>query len=128
MSTDPTKLANPHGVDAVHFVEVKDYTTFDAEYGEKDGNLIFHFFKTPEVCGRADEEQFWVKLFPQVLDVVAREAFSDPEGQRLVGAYTEELESYFLKARGFASVPDPDGLATAFLEQLDQALDTKSLK
>ena len=90
---------------------------------------VFHFFASTEADQGeyGDPKRYWLQIFPQLLDQVACDYFkSGPE--RLSAIYTEELMSWFLKAKGFGMSLDTDTLATKFLNKFDQALEATKLK
>lgn len=108
------------GVAPLAFTEINDFTTFKAEYAFDGGDIILHFFPSPE---REGDTHYWLQLFPAVLDPVAREVF-DATAPRLTAAYTEEMDSWWLRARNYWHILDKEVLTLRFLEKLDQTLDT----
>jgi len=110
------------GLVPLQFVKKEDYNTFTAEYAWDGDDLVFHFFRSPE---RAKEQSYWLTLFPKVLDPVARDFFS-AESPRLRAAFTEELDSWWLRANNYGNIIDKTAFAELFLSKMDQALDTKS--
>ena len=110
----------------VAFTKVEDYTTFVAEFGVKDGDLIFHFYLTPELDEQPKDGPvavYWMSRFPRVLDGTAQDFFKTGP-PRLQAKYTQEMQSWWLRAQGFGENLEPDKLAYAFLETLDRDLDT----
>lgn len=108
------------GVMPIQFVQVDEYTTFRAEYAMDGDDFVLHFFQSPE---RSKDLNYWLKSFPVVLDTVARSHFQ-ANRPRLVAAYTEEMDSWWLRAHGYANVVDKDAYIRRFLEKLDHTLDT----
>lgn len=129
--TNPTTMTknDPHvaalsaereqGVKPLDFKKVQDYTTFDAEYAFDRNDIVFHFFPP-----HANEvtRQYWLSQFPAVLDKFAQK-FWEVEYPRLMAAYTEELNSWWLRAFGFGNQGDPEARALKFIEQLDAELE-----
>lgn len=119
------------GVQPLQFKKVEDYTTFLAEYAWDGDDLVFHFFRTPEMQGQAGPPaglsgtQYWRLVFPEVLDPVAREVFQAGP-PRLRAAYTEEMDSWWLRASNYGHLIDKDAFVSRFLAKLDQTLDTTS--
>ncbi|RPH40307.1 MAG: hypothetical protein EHM87_22445 [Burkholderiales bacterium] len=114
----------PCGVLPLDFVEVKDYTTFLAEYTMKGQDFVFHFFRSPE---RAKDFSYWLKVFPVALERVAVEHFQAGY-PRVSATYVDDMESWWLGAKGFGTLLDKDGFAHKFLEKLDQMLDTLTVQ
>jgi len=90
---------------------------FWAEYAQEGFDLIFHFYNT------SLPKRVWIETFPGVLDPVARSFFS-AKYPRLKAAYTEEVDSWWLRANGCAAVPYPSGRAEKFIDEIDQTLST----
>lgn len=111
--------------DAVlQFQKVDSYTTFSSEYSWVDGDLVVHFFVSPEVKAKGDKykTEYWQSFFPRHLDATARRFFS-ADYPRLIAKYTEELESWWFKAHGYGHVLDPDAYAIRFLKTLDEDIE-----
>lgn len=106
------------GIEPIRFVQVGAYTTFSAEYAMEEGDFILHFFLPPEL----KSPLYWASLFPQVLDTVARAHFQAGP-PRLRAAYTEEVNSWWLRANGYDTVLNKDEYIIRFLDKLDEALD-----
>lgn len=117
---------NDQAVLPVAFIKVP-YTTFLAEFAIVDGDLVFHFFLSPEVQAHRDAKVYWDSIFPAFLDPVAKEVFK-ADFPRLKAAKVAEFEidSWWLRAFGFGYVLDPHKLAYRFLDALDLALDKKN--
>jgi hypothetical protein len=109
-------------VQTLHFHKVDGYTTFSAEFAFEDNDIVFHFFQTAE--SRQGGERYWKEAFPAELEKVAMGFFAAGP-PRLQATYVEdfELDSWWLRAFGFADVLDPDARARRFLALLDGALD-----
>lgn len=112
----------PHEVLPLQFIRVSDYTTFEAEIAILDGDIVFHFYVTPEVNKGSNPKLYWLQLFPVVLSEVAQVHFNATFPQ-LKAAYTEEKASWWMRAFGKGMVLDPHRYAYAFLERLDGALE-----
>ena len=110
------------GIETLQFTKLEDYTTFTVEYAWDGDDLVFHFFRPPE---REKEQNYWLKIFPKVMDPVARNFFG-AESPRLRAAFTAELDSWWLRANGYGNIIDKKAFAELFLSKLDQSLDTKN--
>lgn len=109
-------------VDAIpKFKPVEGYTTFRAEYALQDSNIIVHFFLPPDF--RGDKGSYWAIRFPRALDATAQHCFQATR-PRLQAKYTEELESWWLRAQSYDHIVDLDGFMTSFFDLLDGALET----
>lgn len=116
------------------FIPVNDYTTFRAEFSITDGDIIFHFFKTPEVDAKGPQAsyEYWSNIFPQCLEPVSKACFN-ADAPRLKAQHIydsdspysqrEPLDSWWFRAYGFGHLLDPHAKAYAFAEALDAALD-----
>jgi hypothetical protein len=103
------------------FHQVPDYTTYRAEWTILDGDFVIHFFR-PEPDDRGFARQYWTGQFPQDLSDTAEQYFRATK-PRIFAQYVPELESWYMRARGFASCLDPEGFIGEFFRQLDQRLD-----
>ena len=124
--------ANIQGVAALGFIQVNDYTTFKCEFTIKEGDLVFHFNRTPEVMQREplSREQYWKQTFPTCLERSAKKVF-DCDFPRIMGQFIHEPklgieESWWFRASGFGHLLDPHKKAYAFLDELDASLDAAS--
>lgn len=126
---EPVALGNV--LDAVvKFTQVADYTTFLAEYAFLDGNIIVHFFPPFEAyvgtgeARRVLEEYslYWQRQFPVVLSPVAENYFKATRPV-LIAQYVREMQSWYLRAGGFANRLDPDAFILGFFAALDAGLD-----
>lgn len=108
----------------IQFTKVDNFTTFMAEYTYRDGDLVVHFFMSPEVKAEGQDTRllYWLTSFPNALDTVAQSYFM-AGAPRLAAKYTEELESWWFRARGYGHVLDTDTFALKFLQKLDEAID-----
>ena len=116
-----------HGVAAMQFTQVNDYTTFRAEFAVTAGDIVFHFFETAEVQALSARNIYWETVFAKELEAVAVRVFN-ADSTRLRAAYTDELRSWWLRAYGFGHLLDPHRLVYRFLDALDEALDAVKLK
>lgn len=132
---DQLRVEDAGTVPALVFTSVSSYTTFYAEYAIDNGNLIFHFFRSPELEKLNKKNRHWEDTFPVHLDQVARDFFKMDYPRlratlvdNVLRADADEKEegesSWWLKANGVANTPDPSGLAELFISKLDQSLDT----
>lgn len=112
------------------FKEVK-LPEFRAQHAVVSGDLVIQFFLPvpAEELKRADAKvqqrwaTYWLEAFPRQLSPVAKLYFQ-ADKPRLVAKYTEELASWWFRARGFGDGLDPDGLAEGFYKRLAEALRT----
>jgi hypothetical protein len=126
---EPAALGNVLNA-VVKFNQVRDYTTFLAEYTCLDGNIVVHFFPPLEAYVGVGEARkvveeyllFWQKKFPLVLSPVAEDYFKATRPV-LTAQYIPEMQSWYLKAGGFANRLDPDAFILKFFERLDAGLD-----
>lgn len=107
----------------IQFMPVTDFTTFSAEVAVSEGDFIYHFYATDEVNKGANPRQYWLELFPSILEKAAQEYFK-ATFPRLKAAYTEEKASWWLRAYGFGRVLDPHKLSLGFCDKLDAALES----
>ncbi len=112
------------------FTKVEDFTTFRGEFTWIDGDLVIHFFLTPEMLqlNRTEEggpqiKTYWLNTFPLALDRASKEYFL-ADSPRLQAKYTEELASWYFRAQGYADRLDPDLFAETFFEHLDEVLES----
>lgn len=126
---EPVALGNV--LDAVvKFTQVGDYTTFLAEYACLDGNIVVHFFPPAEAYVGTGEARkvveeyllYWQRKFPLVLSPVAEDYFKATRPV-LTAQYIAEMQSWYLRAGGFANRLDPDSFILGFFERLDAGLD-----
>lgn len=123
--TEATSLLSTQddqGVDPVRFQKVTDYTTFSAEHAFDGNDIVFHFFRTVETTG----EQYWKHLFPDTLSEIAQEIFQ-AEYPRLKAAFTQEQDSWWMRATGFVDIGLPEERIAKFYEKLDQMLEARKV-
>jgi hypothetical protein len=106
------------GVIPLRFIQVGDYTTFLAEYTMDGDDYVVHFFPTEE----HKDVAYWRNTFPSALDAVAQDHFQ-AKPPKLRAAFTEEMNSWWLRADDYGHVVDKDKFIHRFLDRLDQALD-----
>jgi hypothetical protein len=112
----------PQGVDALSFKEVSGFAMFKAEYTFSNNDIVFHFFiPTDNALITRDAVYYWMRKFPTVLDEVAR-GYWDVTYPRLKAAFTEEVNSWWLRAFGFVDVGNPEVRVIEFLAQLNAAI------
>lgn len=118
-------------VDAVpEFQKVEDFTTFLAEFGIQQGDIVIHFFLPYEAFSGDDEHKevkdgyltYWQHTFPPILSTTAEEYFNDTY-PRIFAEWIPELRSWYMRCKGFGKKLDPETYAMKFLEALDGALD-----
>lgn len=114
--------ATPKAVEAPDFKKVEDFTTFRAEYAIRGSDLVMHFFVTPEVEKNVKGKKYWLELFPTCLDPVAQQHF-EATAPRLEAQYTEMVNSWWLRARGYDHLLDVDAFVSTFLTKLDASLE-----
>lgn len=114
IETEPVAAAEP-----IVFARAAHFDAFDAEYAVTAGDLVVHFFAPPD----APAGGWWTETFPAALEEIATDYFQAGP-PRLAAAHVEDLgiDSWWLRARGFGLVLDPDALAAGFFERLDRAL------
>jgi hypothetical protein len=106
----------------IKFIPVRDLTTFDAEVAVVEGDLVYHFYVTQEVNDGPNPQRYWHDIFPAVLEKTAQEYFK-ASFPRLRAAYTEEKASWWMRCAGFGMLLEPQKMALAFCDVLDQALE-----
>lgn len=119
-------------VEEMQFIKVSTYTTFEAEYAIDDNDIVFHFFLPPELANQSRSKnikKYWLETFPQKLEPVVYAVFK-AQFPRVQASHIEELglDSWWLKAYGFATVLAPESLCALLFSELDKALDTSRLK
>jgi len=112
----------------IEFVKASGYTTFDCEFSITQGDLVFHFFLSPEMqrWSAASQRAYWGEVVPRVLEEVAKSTFN-AEFPRLQAQHVYEpdmgINSWWLRAYGFGHLLDPHALVYRFLDALDAGLD-----
>lgn len=102
------------------------FYSFQAEYGLVGEDIVIHFF-LPEQANLTDPkaheawQEYWLKTFPSKIEPVALAHF-ETGYPRLTMKYTEEVVSWWFKARGFSTLLDPTAFAHEFLVKADEAL------
>lgn len=113
------------------FVQIEGYTTFRAEFAVTEGDLVFHFFMTPEIEALPEKERkhYWAERFAEVLEPVAKEHFlADAPRIKAQHVCDMGIDSWWFRAKGFGHLLDPHRFAYQFLDKLDQALDDQISK
>jgi hypothetical protein len=108
------------------FKKVENHSRFLAEYAVIDNDVVLHFFMVPTlVDGKSHwrSSAYWGGQFPTELDKVAQKHFNATY-PKLQAQYIPEMTSWWLRAYGFGSVLDVDGLVLGFLKSLDDSLST----
>lgn len=123
---------NDIGNAVIAFKKVENFTTFWAEYAFVDGNIVVHFFPTPEAYvqhGSVDRKvvnetflRSWKIAFPHVLSPAA-ESYFKATAPVLEATYVAEMTSWWLRAGGFANRLNPDAFVLGFFAELDARLD-----
>lgn len=90
-----------------------DRAGYTAEAGKKDGDVLFHFW--PSAPNTVFTDVFRERLADAFLAVF-------PHPDQLCWDYVEELYSWVVKARGYASNPWADALARKVFDELDKRL------
>lgn len=115
---DLLSTQDDQGVDPMKFIENDAYTTFRAEHAIDGNDLVFHFFRH-----RGLPDKFWKdEGFPQALSDTAMAVFQATY-PRLKATYTSEVDSWWMRASGFAVVGLPEERIERFYEKLDEALE-----
>lgn len=99
----------PYGVMNFYRTERKYYV---GEVGKKHGDYIFHFFLVDDVFPANFEERMgdaFLKIFKM--------------NDRLESTWTPELNSYAVRARGFATNIMADELALKVFDELDHLME-----
>jgi len=117
----------------VKFKQVECYTTFLAEYAAVDGNVIIHFFPPREsftmVGGKPvlsrDFMHWWQTRFPELLSPAAEEYFKATQ-PTLQAQYIPEMQSWWMRAGGFARRLGVSAFVEGFFSLLDQRIDEAS--
>ncbi len=126
--------SNPdvQGVSALAFTKFNDYTTFQGEYAITEGDLVFHFFRTPEVKAlpQAKRDLYWQRTFAVCLNDVAQKVF-EAGPPRLQGQFIDEpelgvVQSWWFRANGYGHLLEPHKKIYSFLDALDSALEAAS--
>lgn len=113
------------GVPTIQFEKVEGFTTFLAEFGFDGDDIIFHFFPPVEMSSDT-KSKYWTETFPVALEETALAVFKEGPS-RLKAAYVGDygLNSWWLRAFGFASGLMPKELCLTFFDRLDQRIDSK---
>jgi hypothetical protein len=114
------------------FIE-KKYECFTAKHAVVGHDLVIQFYlpeaagdlKTADARVQRQWESFWLEAFRDALSPVAQEYFQ-AEYPRLVAKYTEELASWWFRARGFGDSMSPLELAEGFERRLNDRLQNQS--
>lgn len=117
----------------VKFTKVEGYTTFLAEYAAVDGNFIIHFFPPMEaftpVGGKPvlnrDFMLWWQSKFPEILSPAAEDYFKATL-PTLQAQYVPEMQSWWMRAGGFARRLGASAFVEGFFASLDQRIDAAS--
>jgi hypothetical protein len=115
---------------AIPKFEEKAYTYFTARHGVVAGDLVIQFFlpkvaveaaKKGDATSQRKWESFWLETFRDQLSPVAKSYFH-AEYPHLVAKYTEEVASWWFRARGYGDSVAPMALAEGFELRLNEAL------
>jgi len=106
-------------VAGINYTKVTDYTTFDAEYALVGSDIVIHLFQPFD---KKHPPRFWQDRVATILDRFAQQ-FWRAQYPRLKAAYTEELDSWWLRACGFADQGDPEARIHKFLMGLDDEVE-----
>jgi len=100
---------------------------FSAEHAVIGADLVYHFYLPQGVVESAGErvEHYWRVRFASALDSQAQSYFQ-AGAPRLQAKYTEEMGSWWLRARGYADAVDPNGLALGLYRALEEQLQLDS--
>ena len=116
----------------VKFTRVDDFTTLSAEYALKEGDIVFHFFPPLEAflhvqgtdSKRVPQDYLreWSSRFERSVSPVAEEHFRATYPV-LAAQFIPEMQSWWVRAGGFANRLNAEELATSFIAKMDAALD-----
>lgn len=109
------------GVAVLQFIKDSTYTTFRSEHAFDAEDIVFHFFRAPENSA----DKYWSDTFPNALSEVAQSVFN-ASYPRLKAAFTQETDSWWMRATGFANEGLPEERLKRFYAELDRALDAKN--
>lgn len=90
---------------------------FRAEFTLKGDDLVFHFFF------KSSTMNWWKYEFPKFMEAIAKQHFNADYPQ-LVAAYSEELESWWLRAANQNVRFDPMGFARRYCQVLQHAIES----
>lgn len=107
--TVATSADNPKPFAGVVFVSL-ERPLYRAEVGRKGDDYIYHFYP------KKQDDKFEDKMGDAMLS-------SFKYVDRLESVYTEEMNSFAVRARGFASNPFGDELAAKVFDKLDSLLE-----
>ena len=114
--------------DAVPKFAKDSFYSFKVEHTVIGRDFVIHFFlpeHAEEHLNSLEGKQAWLKYwtdrFPATLDAVAQSFFGEGP-PRVTAKYTQEVASWWLRARGFADGISPGDLLKRFFEELDAAL------
>lgn len=120
------------GVSALSFIKFTEYTTFQGEFAITDGDLVFHFDRTPEcrALPQAKRDVYWQRTFAVALNDVAQAVFAAGPPQ-LQAQFIDDpdigiVQSWWFRANGFGHLLEPHKKVYSFLDALDAALDEAS--
>jgi len=122
-----SKEGTDYSLEPLRFTRNEEYTTFIGEHVFDGNDIVFHFFKSPELAAKAavDQVAYWKNTFPDALSQVAQDVFQAGY-PRLKATYTQEVDSWWMRAYGFAVEGMPDDRVRAFYDNLDAELEKKS--
>jgi hypothetical protein len=93
---------------------------FRAEHAIIGKDLVYHFYVVEQEDPEALDSWFR-NTFAAALDAVAQEYFQ--AGQpRLQAKYTQEMQSWWLRARGFGDGVDPEARVRGLYQKLEEHL------
>lgn len=122
------------GIEPVQFMKDTSFTTFSAEYALRGEDIVVHFYLPPEIIGgeganhasralqRPSVFHYWTEVFARTLDETARQYF-EADAPRLQAAYSAEVYSWWLRARGYGHLLDIPAFVRGFFVAFDAALD-----
>jgi hypothetical protein len=119
-TSDILKSVETPAIEALQFVEINDYPAFNVEYTMVDGDLVFHFFRSPRINS---DNTFWHSTFPNALSPIAESHFN-ATAPRLRAEFVNEMDSWWLRAKGYDNILDKDAYVRRFFSKLSQQLVT----
>jgi len=102
------------------FKQVKDYTTFNAEHAMIGGDVVVHFFRPK---GVKVDDVYWKETFANALSAAAQEHFQAGY-PRLAAKFTEEVDSWWFRARNYEHILDIDHYMDKFYGRVDALMDS----
>jgi len=107
--TETVQTAPPMPVNPIEFLRI-ERDRYTGEVGKRDGDYVFHFFP----------KEIDSQVFGNLMGDAFLETFHNSE--RIEEAWSDELQSWAVRARGYADNPLADELALLVFDLLDKKL------